>query len=446
MDDLLIAIAALIAGCLALLTCVLLSPGWRLVIAASLIIPQFYIPGMPFPVADGWLILMAAVAVFDKRVLVPRLPSVRWLFVVFAIYALAHLWSANPFDPGAIMLTMRVLLYATLVCYACSVAMSEPHRLRVALMWSMPWIVLQSVLALLFRFSTTAEFSFLSSTVGQLLIGPAARDLFTISPNNVLDPEKSGGLFVNGNVASMFGGVAAFLLFAAARQGWSKWYYAWALLAWASVIGTGSKTGVFLGILLPLLYIVLTKMASVRARLLLPPLLVAFSALLVVVPSWIESTFPSFADKSIDAYGTRSQIWESAYTLFQDSPLLGLGYGGWADSTKSMAAVNGFPPHNMIIAAWAVGGVFAAGAIISLCLVTIVWCYRMIVRAEDPKRRIAAACSLCGFLWIYIHSMGDNTTFYGEPRTMILTALFFGIALLPTQATRLPKPVVLAAR
>ncbi|MCC9205438.1 hypothetical protein [Arthrobacter sp. zg-Y769] len=57
------------------------------------------------------------------------------------------------------------------------------------------------------------------SIMEHLLIGPAARDLFKTHTNNVLNPLKAGGLFVNGKVASMFGEVAAFLLFAASRYG-----------------------------------------------------------------------------------------------------------------------------------------------------------------------------------------------------------------------------------
>lgn len=431
MDPTLILIAAFVGACVATLTCLLLSPGWRLVIAATLVIPQLYIPGLQFPVADGWLLLMAVVAVFDKRVVMPRFAVVYLSFMLFIVYSLAHLWSLYPFDFGAIMLTVRVLLYGVLICYAYSVALSEPALLRTALKWSTPWILLQAGLTCVFRFNTVLESSFLSSPLGQILVGPSARDLFTISPNNVLDPEKSGGLFVNGNVASMFGGVAAFLLFAAARQGWSKWYYGWAALAWASAIATGSKTGVSLAIILPLLCLLLSQVTSAKARFMLPPLVVAFSVLLFLLPSWLETTFPSFSDKSVNAYGTRSGIWDAAFILFKDSPLLGLGYGGWAESTKGIAAVNGFPPHNMVIAAWAVGGLCAAILLICLCASTVAWSMREMLRGVDPETRFAAACALSGFLWIYIHSMGDNTTFYGEPRTMILVVLLFGIVYLP---------------
>ena len=98
-----------------------------------------------------------------------------------------------------------------------------------------------------------SEAWFLRSSAADWLVGPAADALFSGMRNNVLDPAKAGGLFVNGNAASLLGGLSLLGFLVAHRLGHGRRHLLGAAVCLAGVVMTGSKTGLVLVVALPLL-------------------------------------------------------------------------------------------------------------------------------------------------------------------------------------------------
>ena len=52
----------------------------------------------------------------------------------------------------------------------------------------------------------------------------------------------------------------------------------------------------------------------------------------------------------------------------------------------------------------------------------------------ESRGELTARCwAWAGMLWIFVHGMGDNTTVYGEPRSLMLSATLLCISLWPSQ-------------
>lgn len=424
MADQMMTYAALgVSGIIAVLVCLWMSPAQRLAVAVFLAVPQLFFPGAPVSLAEAWTALMGLLALLDKRV---RLEKAKFLVPIFALtglYLLAQVWSAAPFSQTNMLIIFRVLGFAVLAAYALSVASDDQKGLLRAFRWAVPWIIVQAVLTLSFRFTPALERQFYGSQIGDFLVGPAAAGLTNGFANNVLDPVKSGGLYVNANVASMFLGVAFFLLLAAIRAGASRWYYVWAVLSWGAVWATGSKTGAALAIALPVAAFLIPRMARGISRLVLLIAACIMVPLAMNLPNFIAKVFPAYADNSAISFGSRSALWEAAGILFERHPIMGLGFDGWSANIGALLGFNTLPPHNMIIAAWANAGVLAAAAIVAFLLVVATAFMSKILATDSAETRKYLTYALMALAWISIHSMGDNTTFYGEIRTSAFAAV-----------------------
>ncbi|MFD0045371.1 O-antigen ligase family protein [Pseudarthrobacter scleromae] len=419
-----------------------LTPAQRLSVAAFLAVPQFFVPGVPVSLADAWIALISVLAFTDKRVRLGRPSFLLPVFILAGLYLVAQLWSEAPFSQTNMLVIFRLLGFAVLTAYALSVAADDPKNLLRSFRWAVPWILIQAALTSAFRFNPALEAQFYSSRVGDFLVGSAASGLTNgLAINNVLDPVKAGGLYVNANVASMYFGVAFFLLLAAKRAGASRWYYVWALISWAAVWTTSSKTGAALALALPVAAFLVPRMARGNARLMLLPVVLLMIPAGVWLPDFIAQVAPEYADNSEVSLGSRGVLWEAAGILFGQHPWLGLGFGGWTANIGSILGFNSLPPHNMIIAAWANAGILAAASII-VFLVTVAVSFALkILASENPAARKTMAYGLMALAWMSIHAMGDNTTFYGETRT----AFFAAVALAYYFAAAGAEPGVSAA-
>jgi O-antigen ligase len=123
------------------------------------------------------------------------------------------------------------------------------------------------------------------------------------------------------------------------------------------------------------------------------------------------------------AFGQRTEIWGFGAEAFIDSPLLGLGWGGWQKGFASYAAANGiynpnFPPHNILLAAWASTG------LIGLALTILIFglLLRLVVKAYGHDALFAAWAG-AAFVWVIVQAMGENTDVYGEIHLLPALAL-----------------------
>ena len=131
-------------------------------------------------------------------------------------------------------------------------------------------------------------------------------------------------------------------------------------------------------------------------------------------------------DAMVEAFVGRTAIWGFGAKSFQDTPILGLGYGGWDAGFPAYAAQNGiyrsFPPHNLLLAAWSATGI--AGLVLSLVFFVLV--FRLVFRGLTGRtsidRRFVAFAG-AAVAWIFIQGMGENTDIFGEIHLIPVLAL-----------------------
>jgi O-antigen ligase len=395
----------------------------RLIGVALLLVPQIYVPELPVTVAFLWTLLTCLAGWMAKS----RPPASSSLVAITALFvaaiAASLLWALpGGYDEGVVAV-FRGLLFTLWLREVIVLAREEPALLDTIVIWCSPGILIQSIATIAFRLAPALEAQFHRSFFGFLTMGPNVERLYGDLPNNVLDPSKAGGLFSNGNHAAIFGGVGALVLIVAARRTGHRWLYGIAAVSIAGSAFSGSKGAVVIGI------------GCAAAILFLPYLLkgaTVFLALPIVVlipliaKSAMELIAPSFYAASDVSIGGRQVMWSRAVPLFQESPIFGLGYGGWIQPGYSFGQRISRPPHNMIVAAWANSGLIAAMLLILFMVVAVLVGLRVAMAQTTLLDRRTAVIALCAITWVLLQGLGENTTLYGEQRSMILVAIAFG--------------------
>ncbi|WP_131815159.1 O-antigen ligase family protein [Mycolicibacterium holsaticum] len=397
----------------------------RLIGVALLLVPQLYLPVVP-TIAILWTLftcIAGAMAHGRSRANSPLVLLMALFVIVSTVSLLWALPSGMSEGAGSLLRDVVFLLWLREVIVT---AKDDPKLLDTIVVWTIPGVAVQSILTIVFRASPAVEERFLRSDLAELLVGPRADRLFSDMPNNVVFLFKSGGFYLNGNMASLFGGVAALLLFVAARRTARRWLYVFAALSLVGAIFTGSKTAVVVAaccaiaiLFLPhvqKVWITLVGLAIVTLGLL------TFSAMMAL----LERVAPDFYAASDFSYSGREPLWKGAAELFQESPFLGLGFGGWEEQIGRFTHQTDMPPHNSLIAAWAHSGIAAATIALVFMITVIVFGVRVAAAQPTICDRRTAVIALCAVSWAFIHGMADNTAVYGEQRSMILVALAIG--------------------
>lgn len=271
-----------------------------------------------------------------------------------------------------------------------------------------------AVLVLYFRFEPAAEIAWLKSPIAPYLINPGTLGkLFTDSPNNILDPAKSGAFFVNANAGSAFLGAAfCVALFLYAQTHRRRWIVI-ATIDAAAVVASGSSAGII--ILGAILGVLVVRALAVR-----PPTapLIPF---VVLASFWLLSvTYQAvLADMGVWA---RFTLWKLAASAIAQNPLLGLGYGAWDTyAARSFAAIGSstYPPHNLILYTWIQSGLIAA-ALLLFFLYSAVHGLRG-ARSVPGVRMVMAAV-----VWSFVYSLGDNTQLLNDMHSAPALAVLLG--------------------
>lgn len=395
---------------------------FRFSLLAFLSVVLIFLPGAPdsLPLYLLFAILSGAREVlrFDLWWWLPKLLS-----TIAGVGAAATFWSPLPSVGWAWVAQVLVLVVVALQGKALALKGGIPRTAVDILAWS---ISLQAVLVIIFRLVPEIEDIFLRSPIAPLLVGgDRAERLFTTSPDNVLDPAKAGGFFLNANTASMYLGVAACLFLAyAAMTGRAR--YRWvSVLCLVSVVATGSKSGLIL-LILPALAWVCVRMRSRVGRMFAPVIIVAAALFALLSPILISAIDTQFASDVETTVGTRQLIWSAGAQLFAASPVLGLGFGGWGIEFARFAGPDlaaRYPPHNTIIQTWADTGFL--GAFILAGLYVLILTRGMKATFQSPSSQTARvrAYSVFGVLWMICHGMGDAMPFFGDNRTGFLFVL-----------------------
>lgn len=362
-----------------------------------------------------------------------RLGWFKALVFAFLIQAVSLAWSPSP------LAGFRHLVYLIPFATAAFVAFNlARHRYVFAQKCLVVALVLSAGVALmvmLFRVSPSIEGSFLGSGLARVVISPNVLGaLLDTSKNNILDPSKAGGIFVNANTASAFLGFCAVLAWNLGATRNTRLLRAVAAVDWIAVFFTGSKAGMIAALLVPGLAIVFD---AVRARR-LDIRLAAFLSFLgagaaVAAPFAIERFSESgFAGATTSTLSVRQVIWKFALSEFLKNPLGGLGFGGWEDKFPVYALMHGvnpnYPPHNAVMIVWSQSGMVAALCMVAFVILFLQWVWRA-ARDVDVETRAVGRALLFGATWYWLQAQGENFGFLGEAHVTPLLGLLAGVLL-----------------
>lgn len=402
----------------------------RLIGVALLFVPQIWITGLPSvelaTVAVVWTVVTCLAGLTAQGRSRANSPLLVIMGVLVAVTAVSLAWALPSGMGNGVSAVVRGVLFMIWLHQVIVVARAEPGLLDTLAMWCVPGIAAQAVLSIVFRVSPTTEEIFLKSSLATYFVGHQAEHLYTDWRNNVLYPFKSGGLYVNGNVASLFGAIGGLLLIVVARRTGRKWLYVFAALSITGAIYTGSKTALVLAPICLIAIIFLPHMLKGSAALAALCTALLMPVIFLTGPEVLQRYIPAFYAATTDSAAGRKVLWGSAAQLLSESPLLGLGYGGWAEQMPRFTNRPELPPHNLLLATWVNSGLFAALAALVFMIAAITMGVRVAAAQTNVHDSRTAVIALCAVAWVFLHGIADNTTVYGEQRSMVLVALIFG--------------------
>lgn len=408
----------------------------RFTLTMVLSVPQLY----ALPVADFYLSLafVSSYALWPEALRawrsLLRNPAMLTGVAIVLVQVLSLLWSPD------LRLGIRTLAYTLpfflIASAATTIARENPQRLRTVLVIVCAELLVLAVMVMAFRLDPVLEMAYLRSDLAGWFSGPNTIQamLDNTGRNNVFDPVKSGGVFVNANIAAAYLGIGSFVAFMLAGQGAARRLLLTGALLLTGSFFTGSKAGILLGVSLPLAAAVVAWRAgfdrTTRNTLLTLALLVVPACLLLV---WqISPASTAFLYESANTAGTRLQIWGYAALTFPDAPLLGQGFGGWQKGFALYAQANrlspAFPPHNTLIYLWSQSGLLAALlAVVFMALIgRLAWC---LVRSPQRVNQHLGLLLGLACAWHFGHAMGENWGLWGDMHLLPLIATLVGWAI-----------------
>ncbi|MFF8189212.1 O-antigen ligase family protein [Microbacterium sp. NPDC016588] len=392
---------------------------------------------LPFAPLSVWWLFLSVLALVG-------IPKPRWPAAVALLLALANvaasIWSPVPLE--ALRMASNFAALAVAMALALHVLSSNEARITRPFAWAAVPIAIQSLATLVFFVSPETEQKYFDWSYAPYFSGVGVKLLFTTGFNNVALPEKAGGFFLNGNTASMFMAMTAWLYFGLGVRYRRKWMIAFAVVPFGGAIATGSKTALLLTMTSLLLLLLLT---AVRRSML------AGFAVAMVLPLaglFAVSTLSSAEAFSADAahtVGSRGRIWDLAVSAITRNPILGLGYGGWIKFFGKEGGFIGFderPAHNLFLQAWLDGGLVYLVMIAGFALICVFTGLRALRNAKDTRQALASAAVLMSLIWVFAHGLADNTWVYGEWHSLP----FFGVGVVIVAVWASGNPVANAVQ
>ncbi|MFJ3958955.1 O-antigen ligase family protein [Arthrobacter sp. NPDC090010] len=343
------------------------------------------------------------------------------------VYALASTWSPKPSQSIAVVITAFATVGAIIMAHT-SEDSSRTDLLRVTMWIIAPIALAQSLATILFLVNPVVEDSYFRSKVFEFLLGDEARYLFTTLPNNVTDPEKSGGLlFVNGNKASMVMAVWGLVYFSLWLRKRSFFMVATTVVCMTGSVFTGSKTAIILCAIIPASFLLIPAVIRLRKN----PAGMVFSiaglGVLAAALGALAGTASDLLNRADEAATARVGLWSAAAGYFQQSPLLGLGFQGWslhwAQDAASYGLRDNYQPHNLLIWNWANAGLLAPILILLVFIFFGLYYVKAIARANSRREALALSFELAALVWMFAHAMFDNTELFGTSHTLPVFAL-----------------------
>ncbi|NRD08069.1 O-antigen ligase family protein [Rathayibacter agropyri] len=394
------------------------------VIGAVLAVPQIYqIVPVVYSGALAWNLLTLPVTLVRMKASLWR--GAPALLAAFVVLHLVYLPLSPSVGRGALEV-MEVLGALAAVLAFVLAAAADRGIFKTVMYAGLPFFVLQSFLTIAFLVDPGLEMSYLTSPIAPYFSSAGVLGLFTTNYNNVVETFKAGGIYLNGNSASMTMGAAAFAYFGFGKLFHSRIMTIGSIIMFIGAIFTGSKTGIGLAVVLaPSMYL-LYKAAS-QANILLNralAVLIGIPALILGV-RFVLSQAEQFTEQSSDSVEIRSKIWDVAIDVIQQHPIIGSGYGAFNIELTRVSTTIGvpgsYPPHNFLLSIWIDVGLAGVALILALYALIVMQLIK-VVRRSSKEVSVAAMCFIGSVSWIFIHGMGDNTSFFGTLSTMPIFA------------------------
>lgn len=419
----------LIVGIVLILVVLATGRNWFLFVTAAVLSALFSwlaINGISLTIA---FLLLASLA-RSRRLAgsqVALTPLVRAIFALTGGALVAALWSPKPGE--AIFTALSWMTLGAVILFAAHLVGADGMK-AVGLVGAAftPVVLIQAFSTVLFRFNPAIESSYYRSGLAPLFVGAKGQLLDTpLGANNVLNLERAGGvLFVNCNRATMVMGVFALFYLSYGLLSHKRWPFIPAAILAAAIFFAGSKTGITLLIVLPFVAIQLSSLA--RGKNPASRMLTLISATVVAgIGVQLVSIFgDAYISASQETLLPRLALWGESWRAIRESPLLGLGFGGWIERWQQGQVLLAFTPrpaHNWVLQAAMDGGVVYLGLSVAFVVVTLRLIVSTLTRPTSSRVRTGRALAGMGFVWVFIHGMGDNTALYGDPANIAVLGL-----------------------
>lgn len=356
-----------------------------------------------------------------------------FLVLVMIVQVFSYLWSIDL--KLGLRSVLGFLLFLIVAMSSYEITNKYPKKVLFLFILYFIFLLFPTFLVVLFRINPVIELIFLHSDIAKIFINPNIIDgLFDGVRYNVLDPEKAGGFFVNGNVAAAFLGINALISYSFSKAYSISWLKIITLFLIIGVVFTGSKAGMILIVLLMLSAIIAPKIINhyltlERTVYTLFFINIAYFLFLFAGHKILQN---NFIQHTIDAVNIRTIIWDYGLNEFLKHPINGLGFGGWQHGFSVYAINNdiskGFPPHNTLLYLWAESGIFAV-IFALLFIISIIKHGLYLVKTSNKELEGIGVAVLGAFLWTFIHGMGTNFGLVGELHMEVVLATLLGYSL-----------------
>ena len=427
---------------------------WRLFLAIPLCVFQGFVPGMqvagvPIPLAFWGGLMLWPELIREIRVVVSWKPTLYVLGIV-ALYTVSLLWSPE----RKLGLAPIGYFLQFLVIFAAVVTEGRRDE-RLILRLLVITLVMSLVEAALVAFGRVlpgTKILFLLSPVAKWVVSPnLISNLFT-DQFNIWDPTKSGGMFVNANVAASFLGITACTALGLALHLRKRWLGALSVALLGAIAFAGSKAGLILAAAVPIvmLHAISLRYRGWRNRLRMMMVAIVIGGTFAwlgpkaihVRESGALTQVSGFFHHSNASLSAREEIWRFGAQQFLEHPFKGQGFGGWQAEfpryARKVGLDPGLPPEDSIIYLWSQAGALAA-------LLGLAFIYEVLkigwrqVRDRHSQAFGLSLAMTAAFLWTFVRGMGSNFGLLGEVHMSPILATLLALGYL--QRRPHPAPV-----
>jgi len=400
----------------------------------------FILPGLTeahLPFSAAWLIAIALFASWRRilEMVRDRHPAA----VLFAgfLFLLLLLTVRSPDKGQGVRMVVQggMLLVAALVF-----RIGLDHVRREWLLGSAVLTAMALALPIIwFRLDPGAEIDFLASGLAHILIEPVSLDEllrgYWFQGNNILSAGKSGAVFINANVASVYlslhlAGAIGMALYD--KRGLLPRFAIPILLI--AVLATGSRIGAATSLMMILVVLLAwrTRMGGATSALMAVALLLALP---IVMPTAAR------LQAEVLLSDDRILLWPLAVQRILDHPLIGGGFGDWeawlAPRLELFNLWRVLPPHNIVLHLVLWGGVVALAVFGTTVVVLAQGIWRQL-RGDYWQCALAVGLMLV-VMAVLSHSLFDNFFLFDWHVGPAIGALV-AIMWIPTRRQQQPAP------